>query len=187
MPESRAHVRKPRGIFEERPNVFLAQALMRTWYILLPLIGIWAAGVRFIKPNLTQIRNEGTLQRLKNEQQGRQLLNQMNASEAVIKAAQFERDSVLTPAIERRLFLVDSSRAIVAGERAEVEDLLAKVDSLDDATQRLERRMAALAETVDAVAAEQARLDSVRTFMTDSLTRLRARAAETWSRARERE
>lgn len=179
------YVRKPRGIFERRPNVVFTHSLLRTWYVFLPLVGIWIASTQFIKPSLQKIRDEGTLQRLKNEQAGRQLLNTMNASEAVVRAAIFERDSVLTPAIDRRVFLVDSTRAIVSGERSEVLELSATVDSLEDATHRVDRRVVALADTLDAIAAEEARVDSIHADLNDSLTRLTARAVETWSRARE--
>jgi hypothetical protein len=187
MPQDAKHSRKPRGIFESRPSPILTQSLLRTWYVFLPLIGIWLASARFIKPNLKKVQDEGTLQRLKNEQAGRQLLNQMNASEAVIRAATFERDSVLTPAIDRRIFLVDSSRAIVAGQRDEIEAILASADSLDDVTSRYGRRAASLAESLAAIGRENERLDSTHLALTDSLSRLAARAVETWTRAKERD
>jgi hypothetical protein len=187
MSKPDAGQRKRRGIFEDRPNVFITQTLLRSWYVLLPLIGIWMGGARFIKPNLQKIRDEGTLQRLKNEQQGRGLLNQLNASESVVRAATFERDSVLAPAIGRRLFLVDSLRAIVAGEEAEIAELAAKVDSINAEAEEVAARTADQTASLSGFTAEQARLDSTIAALNDSLTSLKARAAETWERANQRE
>ncbi len=187
MSKTDAGHRKRRGIFEARPNAFIAQALLRTWYVLLPLVGIWLAGSQYVKPSLQKIRDEGTLQRLKNEQAGRGFLNQLNASESIVRAATFERDSVLAPAISRRIFLVDSLRVIVAGEEAEIAELDAKIDSIGEAAREVERETASVTASLPDLVAEQARLDSTIAALNDSLTNLKAKAAETWERAKQPE
>src|SRR5262245_57304376 len=126
--------RKPRGIFESRPNPWVARALERAWYFLLPLFGVWLSGSTYIKPTLTKIRNEGTISRLKNEAEGRSLLNAMNASESQIRGATFERDSTLAPAINRRLFLVDSLRSISSEKDLQILEFAATADSFDQKT-----------------------------------------------------
>ncbi len=178
--------RKPRGIFEHRPRAWIARTLERTWYVLLPLFGIWLSGATYIKPKLTEIQNAGTISRLKNESEGRRLLNEMNAAESQIRAATFERDSVLAPAIGRRLFLVDSLNAITTDKQRQILEFAARADSFAAATRDVERRTKAFEESLKVVLAQAARLDSTRVQLEDSLTHLKTRAEETWTRANQK-
>jgi hypothetical protein len=178
--------KKPRGIFEARPNPWVARALERAWYILLPLFGVWLSGATYIKPTLTKIRNEGTISRLKNEAEGRSLLNTMNASESQIRGATFERDSLLAPAINRRLYLVDSLKAISSEKELQILEFAATADSFAAKTVEAEARTAALEETLKTANAEIARLDSVALQRADSLAHLKTRAEEIRTRARQK-
>jgi hypothetical protein len=178
--------RKPRGIFEHRPRVWITRTLERTWYVLLPLFGIWLSGATYIRPKLTEIQNTGTIARLKNESEGRRLLNEMNAAESQIRGATFERDSVLAPAVNRRLFLVDSLKAITTDKEQQILEHAARGDSIAAATLDIEKKTHALEESLKVVLAQAALLDSTRVQLEDSLARLRARAEETWTRARQK-
>ena len=170
--------RKPRGIFEHRPRAWITRTLERTWYVLLPLFGIWLSGATYIKPTLTEIQNAGTIARLKNEAEGRRLLNEMNAAESQIRGATFERDSLLAPAINRRLFLVDSLQAITSDKGRQILEFAARADSFAAATRDVEMRTKALEASLKAALAEAARLDSTRMQLEDSLAHLKARAEE---------
>ena len=178
--------RPPRGIFERRPRPWVARSLERTWYVLLPLFGIWLSGATYIKPKLTEIQNEGTISRLKNEAEGRRLLNEMNAAESQIRAATFERDSLLAPAIDRRLFLVDSLKSITTEKQRQILEFAARADSFAAATRDVEKRTKALEDSLKTILAQAARLDTTALALADSLTHLKARAEETWTRARQK-
>lgn len=182
MSPSRLRRDKPRGIFEPKLNPWLAHSLERVWYILLPLIGVWIAEAKFIEPNVTAIRNEGTIARLKAEQAGRKLLNDMNASESAIRAATFERDSTLAPAINRRVFMVDSLRAIQYEEQAGVDVLVAQIDSLEAVTKVFELETIALGDSLVALKARKTEADASVAVAADSLARVRARVDETWAK-----
>jgi chromosome segregation ATPase len=182
MSPSRVRRDKPRGIFEPKLNPWLARSLERVWYILLPLIGVWIAEAKFIEPNVTSIRNEGIIARLKAEQKGRQLLNEMNATESRIRAATFERDSVLAPAINRRVFMVDSLRAIQYEEQANVDVVVAQIDSLNTVTKTLELETVALGDSLVALKARKTEADAAVLTAADSLGRVRARIDETWTK-----
>jgi len=173
---------KPRGIFEPKPNPWLARSLERVWYLLLPLLGVWFAESNFIKPNVEVIRNEGIISRLKNEQAGRKLLNEMNASESAIRAATFERDSLLAPAIGRRVFMVDSLRSIAREETIKVDQVIALVDSFNDLSERYQQETAALGDSLVALKAKKSELEASVLATADSLGRLRARVNETWTK-----
>lgn len=177
--------RKPRGIFETRPSPWITRSLERTWYILLPLFGIWLSAATYIKPNMTKIQNEGTISRLKNEAEGRKLLNELNASESQIRGATFERDSVLAPAINRRVFLVDSLRSISSEKDLQILDFAAAADSFAAETRKVEAETAALEDSLKGIYEEAARLDTVALQLADSLAHLRARVEETKTRARQ--
>ena len=182
MSPSRVRRDKPRGIFEPKLNPWLAHSLERVWYILLPLIGVWIAEAKFIEPNVTAIRNEGIIARLKAEAAGRKLLNEMNASESAIRAATFERDSVLAPAINRRVFMVDSLRAIQYEEQAGVDEIVAQIDSLDALTKTYEMETVALGDSLTALKARKTEADAAVLAAADSLGRVRARIDETWTK-----
>jgi hypothetical protein len=173
---------KPRGIFEPKLNPWIARSLERVWYILLPLIGVWIAEAKFIEPNMTAIRNEGIIARLKAEAAGRKLLNEMNASESAIRAATFERDSTLAPAINRRVFMVDSLRAIQYEEQAGVDVLVAQIDSLEAVTKAFELETIALGDSLVALKARKTEADAEVAAAADSLARVRARIDETWAK-----
>lgn len=173
---------KPRGIFEPKPNPWLARSLERVWYLLLPLLGVWFAEANFITPNVTEIRNEGIISRLKNEQTGRKLLNEMNAAESAIRAATFERDSLLAPAIARRVFMVDSLRSIAREETMKVDQIVALVDSLNELSARYQAETVALGDSLAALKAQKVEIEASVLAAADSLGRLRARVNETWTK-----
>ncbi|MFN0152717.1 MAG: hypothetical protein ACKVU1_18595 [bacterium] len=182
MSPSGARRGKPRGIFEPKPNPWLARSLERVWYLLLPLLGVWFAEANFIQPNVSEIRNEGIISRLKNESAGRKLLNEMNAAESAIRAAMFERDSVLAPAIARRVFMVDSLRTIARGETTKVDQIIALIDSLDGLTARYQEETAALGDSLVALKQQKADVEASVLATADSLGRVRARVNETWTK-----
>lgn len=173
---------KPRGIFEPKPNPWLARSLERVWYFLLPLLGVWFAEANFIKPNVSEIRNEGIISRLKNEQAGRKLLNEMNAAESAIRAATFERDSLLAPAIARREFMVDSLRSIAREETLKVDQIVALVDSLNALSAKYQEETVALGDSLAGLKAQKVEVEASVLAAADSLGRLRARVNETWTK-----
>lgn len=181
MPPARTPRGKPRGLFAPSPNKWLVRILERTWYLFLPLIGVWIAETRFIEPNVAEIRNAGIIDSLKAASAARRLLNEMNGTESVIRAATFESDSILAPAIARRAFMVDSLRSIARKDTLAVLAVLAAIDSLEGVTLSVEQETAALGDSLLAYEARRAELEEVAVSMADSLARIRLQINETWN------
>jgi hypothetical protein len=173
---------KPRGIFEREPNKWLSRTLERTWYVLLPLIGVWIAEARFIEPNVAEIHNAGIIDSLKAAAEGRRLLNEMNASESVIRAATFERDSLLAPALERRRYMVDSLRALAREDTIRAAEIQASTDSLEAVLAAAQRETEVFADSLRTLQAMKSDLDTELIAKADTLARIRARVSETYAK-----